>query len=240
MERTEGTQSRFPSTPSNPSIPSLHMINRLSLVLVALVAFSGCRGMKSEKTPIHPNTNMDFVERFEAQEANPLFADGAAMRQPVAGTVARGQLRTTDNAPFYYGRNGDGSLVSTVPVDVTEAMLERGRERYEIFCSVCHGIAGDGKGIIMEGNNGQGYGYVPAPSYHTETLRAQPDGYLYDVILNGINNMPSYGHELPPDDRWAVVAYIRALQLSQAAPESVLPEPERERLATSNPNSPIQ
>ncbi|MEO0556542.1 MAG: cytochrome c [Bacteroidota bacterium] len=213
---------------------------RLSVVLIALVAFSGCRGMKSEKTPIHPNLNMDFVERFEAQEANPLFADGAAMRQPVAGTVARGQLRTTDNAPFHFGRNADGSLVETVPVEVSAAMLERGRERYNIYCSMCHGIAGDGNGIIMVGNNGQGYGYVPAPTYHSETLRSQPDGYIYDVILNGVNNMPSYGQAMPPDDRWAVVAYIRALQLSQAAPESVLPDAELERLATSNPNSPIQ
>ena len=216
------------------------MHTRLSLALLAVVAFSGCRGMKSEAPPIHPNLNMDFVQRFEAQEANALFEDDAAMRQPVAGTVSRGNLRTTDNAPYYFGRGAGGELVSTVPVDVTSALIERGQERYEIFCSVCHGIAGDGKGIIMTGNNGQGYGYVPAPSYHTETLRERPDGYIYDVILNGVNNMPSYGHELPPADRWAVVAYVRALQLSQAAPEAAVPETERDRLATYNPNSPIQ
>ena len=216
------------------------MQTRLLLAVAAVAALSGCRGMKSEAPPIHPNLNMDFVQRFEAQEANPLFADDAAMRQPVAGTVARGNLRTTENAPFYYGRTAGGALVPSIPVDVTPALVARGQERYEIFCSVCHGLAGDGKGIIMTGNNGQGYGYVPAPSYHTETLRAQPDGYIYDVILNGVNNMPSYGHELPPADRWAVVAYVRALQLSQAAPEAAVPATERERLATYNPNSPIQ
>ena len=216
------------------------MTYRLPLALLVVAALSGCRGMKSEAPPIHPNLNMDYVQRFEAQEANPMFADDAAMRQPVAGTVARGNLRTTDNAPFYYGRTAGGELVPSIPVDVTPALVARGQERYEIFCSVCHGLAGDGKGIIMTGNNGQGYGYVPAPSYHTETLRARPDGYIYDVILNGVNNMPSYGHELPPADRWAVVAYVRALQLSQAAPEAAVPEAERERLATYNPNSPIQ
>ena len=216
------------------------MTHRLTLLVALAAAFGGCRGTTSEKPPIHPNLNMDFVQRFEAQEANPLFADDAAMRQPVAGTVARGQLRTTADAPFVYGRTADGALIETVPVDVTPALVARGRERYEIFCSVCHGLAGDGKGIIMTGNNGAGYGYVPAPSYHTETLRNQPDGYIYDVILNGVNNMPSYGHELPPSDRWAVVSYVRALQLSQAAPGDLVPETERQRLATYNPNSPIQ
>ena len=218
------------------------MTLRLSVLAFAAVALSlsGCRGAKSEAPPIHPNLNMDFVQRFEAQEANGLFADRAAMRPVVAGTVARGGLRTEANAPFVYGRTAGGALVDEIPVEVTPALLERGQERYQIYCTVCHGIAGDGRGILMVGNGGQGYGYVPAPSYHTETLRARPDGYIYDVILNGVNNMPSYGHELPPEDRWAVVAYVRALQLSQAAPEAAVPETERERLATYNPNSPIQ
>ena len=211
------------------------MTARLSALALAAVALAGCRGMTSEAPPIHPNLNMDYVQRFEAQEANPLFADGAAQRQPVAGTVARGQLRTDANAPFYYGRSADGAYVAETPIEVTPALMERGQERYDIFCTPCHGIAGDGRGIVAVGNGGEGYGFV-VPSYHTEALQAREDGYLYDVIANGINTMPSYGHEIAPADRWAIVAYVRALQRSQAAAPTDLPETERERLSTANPN----
>lgn len=212
------------------------MTSRLSLLaLVSVVALGGCRGMTSEAPPIHPNLNMDFVQRFEAQEANPLFADGAAMRQPVAGTVARGGLRTEGNAPFYYGRTGDGALVGEIPIEVTASLLMRGKERYEIYCTPCHGQAGDGRGIVAVGNGGQGYGFA-VPSYHTDALRAQPDGHIYDVIQNGINTMPSYGHEIAAADRWAIVSYVRALQRSQNATEADVPETERQRLQTANPN----
>ena len=211
------------------------MTHRLTLLAVIAVAFSGCRGTTSEDPPIHPNLNMDYVERFEAQEANPLFEDGAAMRQPVAGTVARGQLRTDDNAPFHFGRDASGAYVPDIPVEVSTSLLQRGQERYEIFCSVCHGLAGDGRGIIAAGNGGIGYGFV-VPSYHTDALRAREDGYLYDVIQNGINTMPSYGHEVAVADRWAIVAYIRALQRSQAATAADVPETERRRLEVANPN----
>ncbi|MAQ93212.1 quinol:cytochrome C oxidoreductase [Rubrivirga sp. SAORIC476] len=212
------------------------MTHRLSLLALTLaVALGGCRGMKSEKPPIHPNLNMDYVQRFEAQEANPLFEDGAAMRTPVAGTVARGQLKTTDNAPFEYGRTADGAYVADIPVPVTADLLERGQERYNIYCTVCHGYAGDGRGIVAVGNGGQGYGFA-VPSYHTDALRARPDGYIYDVIQNGVNTMPSYGHEIAPDDRWAVVAYIRALQRSQNASSADVPQAERDRLRNANDN----
>ena len=212
------------------------MTHRLSLLALTLaVALGGCRGMKSEKPPIHPNLNMDFVQRFEAQEANPLFEDGAAMRTPVAGTVARGQLKTTDNAPFEYGRTADGAYVADIPVPVTADLLERGQERYNIYCTVCHGYAGDGRGIVAVGNGGQGYGFA-VPSYHTDALRARPDGYIYDVIQNGVNTMPSYGHEIAPDDRWDVVAYIRALQRSQNASSADVPQAERDRLRNANDN----
>lgn len=207
----------------------------LALLVLAAGTASGCRGMKSGKPPIHPNLNMDFVQRMEAQEANAFFADNASQRQPVAGTVRRGQLQTTANAPFTYGRDASGTYVAEIPVEVTPALLQRGQERYGIYCSVCHGLAGNGRGIIAVGNGGQGYGFA-IPSYHTEGLTARPDGYIYDVILNGVNSMPSYGHEMPPSDRWAVVAYVRALQRSQNASPEDVPATERERLATYNPN----
>jgi len=211
------------------------MTRTLVLALLAAGALSGCRGMKSGKPPIHPNLNMDFQQRLEAQEPNAFFSDDASQREPVAGTVRRGQLRTTANAPFYYGRGGDGAYVAEIPVEVTPALLERGQSRFNIYCTPCHGIAGDGRGIVAVGNSGQGYGFA-VPSYHTEGLRERPDGYIYDVILNGVNTMPSYGHEMPPSDRWAVVAYVRALQRSQDASPEDVPPTERERLATYNPN----
>ena len=214
--------------------------SRLALLGLAALGLAGCRGMTSERPPIHPVLNMDFQERFEEQEANPFFADGAAMRPPVPGAVARGRLRTTANAPAELGRDAGGGFVASIPVPVTMAMLQRGQERYAIYCAVCHGDAGDGRGIVMTGNGGQGFGYTPAPTYHSDYLRGVPDGYLYEVITNGVRTMPSYAHQLPPADRWAVVAYVRALQRSQSAGLADIPEPERRRLATENPNIPPQ
>ena len=207
----------------------------LALALTGVVALAGCRGTNSSAPPIHPNLNMDFVERFEADEPNPFFADGASNREQVPGTVRRGALVTTANAPFVYGREASGALVARLPVEVTPAFVERGAERYNIYCAVCHGGAGDGRGIIATGKGGLGYGFA-IPSYHTDALRAQPDGHLYNVILNGINTMPSYGHQIAPADRWAIVAYVRALQRSQSAAPEDVPAADRARLATENPN----
>ncbi len=209
------------------------------VLLLAAGTLTGCRGMKSGEPPIHPNLNMDFMERMEAQEPNAFFADNASQRPPVPGTVRRGQLQTTANAPFYYGREASGALVAGIPIEVTPALLERGQERFGIYCTPCHGMAGDGRGIVAVGNGGLGYGFQ-VPSYHTETLRARPDGYIFDVITNGVNTMPSYGHEMLPVDRWAVVAYVRALEESQDAAPADIPAVERERLATANPNVSIQ
>ncbi len=211
-------------------------VRAVVLACAALIGLAGCRGTTSPSPPIHPNLNMDFQERFEEQEANPFFADEAAMRQPVPGTVARGRLRTTANAPMLMGRTAGGAYLDRIPVPVTLDLLQRGQQRYTIFCSTCHGIAGDGRGIVMTGNAGAGYGFTPAPTYHSDYLRGVQDGYLFEVITNGVRTMPSYAQQVPPADRWAIVAYVRALQRSQAASTADIPEPERLRLATENPN----
>lgn len=174
--------------------------------------------MESDEPPVHPNPNMDWQPRYEEQESNPLFADNKAMRTPPSGTVARGLLKA--DSRFYAGRTEAGEYVERAPVPVTRALLERGQERYDIYCTVCHGRAGDGNGIIMTGN----YGYTPASTYHSERLRNVTDGYLYDVIANGIRNMPGYAQQIPVSDRWAIVVYIRALQRSQNASEGDVPE----------------
>lgn len=173
--------------------------------------------METGIPPVHLNRNMDFQERFDPQEANTFFSDNRAMRPPVHGTVARGGLR--EDFTYHYGRTERGDFVEHIPVTVTRDFLVRGRERYAIFCTLCHGAVGDGQGIVTTG----GFGYVPAPSYHIDRLRLEPDGYFFDVITNGVRTMPGYGQLVPVADRWAIVSYIRALQRSQNATEEDVP-----------------
>lgn len=187
------------------------------LLLVGLV-LGGCRGRITEKPPVHINPNMDQQPRKEAQEVNNFFPDGRLMRPPVEGTVARG-LRKADLA-YYEGVDENGNWVEEMPVEMTRALLYRGQERYNIFCTPCHGKAGDGQGVVTTG----GYGYVPAPTYHQDRLREAPDGEIYSAIYNGVRTMPSYAHQIPVEDRWAIVAYIRALQASQYVTEAEMKE----------------
>ena len=196
------------------------------LMLVALL-LAGCRGTQSDNPPFHLNLDMDFQQKFGPQEANPFFEDNAAMRAPVPGTVARGELR--DSSALHRGRNDAGNYVEDIPIAVTRAVLERGQEQYNIQCSVCHGKTGAGNGIVMRGD----YGYTPAPSYHIDRLRNAPDGYMYDVIANGVRTMPAYGQKVPVLDRWAIVAYIRALQRSQNASPDELPASVKSRLGVA-------
>lgn len=192
----------------------------LVIALFGVLLLAGCRGTISEKPPIHINPNMDFQNRFDPQEANPFFADGRAMRSPVPGTVARGMLK--EDTSFYLGRTEGGAYVQTLPIAVTTEVIRRGQQRYNIYCAVCHGRSGDGQGVIMTG----GYGYTPAPTYHDDRLRGESDGYMYDVITNGVRNMPGYAQQIPVADRWAIVAYMRALQRSQHATEADIPASE--------------
>jgi hypothetical protein len=187
------------------------MMPRLSWAAVAamlLAAVAGCRGQTSRKTPIHLNPNMDQQERFDPQEPNPLFEDGRADRPEVPGTVYVGGLREDD--ALYRGRSGD-QFVDALPVKLDDRLMLRGQERYRIFCVPCHDGAGTGDGMIIR------RGMTPPPSLHDPRLRAMPLGQLYDVVANGVRTMPPYAAQIPPEDRWAIVAYVRALQLSGAA-----------------------
>ncbi len=190
----------------------------LFAAIIILLSLAGCRGEKFQSQPVHPNMNMDQQERFEAQEKNEFFTDNRAMRKPVEGTIARGNLK--DDKTLYQGINEDSSFVDEIPLDVTKSFIYRGKDRYEVFCTPCHGIKGDGNGIVMTNN----YGYVPAPSFHIDRLRDQSDGYFYSTIANGIRNMPSYASQIPVKDRWAIVAYLRALQKSQNVSEDEIQE----------------
>jgi len=202
-------------------------IRFLTILFAGAIALGGCRHTSSEKPPVHISPNMDFQQRFDPQEAisKDMFADGRAMRPPVAGTVARGFLR--EDSRFYFGREANGELVASAPIAVTTEVVNRGRDRYDIFCAPCHGLAGDGLGPVMTGK----YGFVPAPSYHTDVMRSNTDGHYYEVITNGIRTMMGYGQQIPVADRWAIVTYIRALQLGQSATSADVPESEMARIA---------
>lgn len=193
---------------------NIHLHTIVAVTLAILL--SSCRGEPFKKPPIHPNLNMDQQKRMEAQEKNDFFADNRVNRQPVDGTVPRGHLKADDQ--YYRGKTADGSFVEDNPVEITKSFLYRGKEQYRIYCEPCHGGTGAGNGIIMTG----GYGYVPAPSYHIDRIREMPDGQLYDAIANGVRNMPSYATQVEVKDRWAIVSYIRALQLSQNASEDLI------------------
>jgi mono/diheme cytochrome c family protein len=165
--------------------------------------------------------NMREQPRYKPLAYSGFFADARAARQPVDGTVARGQLR--QDAQFYTGKV-NGAPVQKTPVPVTAELLKRGQERYDIYCSPCHGRVGDGQGMVVQ------RGFQPPPSYHVERLVESPDGHFFDVITNGFGVMASYASRVAPADRWAITAYIRALQLSQAATMSDVPAGERDKL----------
>ena len=152
---------------------------------------------------------MDRQQKYLPQSESKFFVDGMTMRKPVAGTVARGELHE-DNA-YWRGRDDIDSVIAKIPIPVTMQLIERGQQRFNIYCSPCHGRTGDGRGIVVQ------RGLLPPPSFHDERLRKVGDGHIFDVISNGIRNMPSYRAQIPVDDRWAIVSYFRALQRSQNA-----------------------
>jgi mono/diheme cytochrome c family protein len=180
------------------------------LLLLALPLLAACENMQDQP-------------RYDPLEASTFFPDGRSARPLVPGTVPRGAI---DEEPaFYTGVADDDSLLDENPLPITLELLERGRERYDIYCAPCHGIDGYGSGMIVQ----RGF---PAPqSFHIDRLRQAPDGYYFHAITNGFGRMYAYDYRIKTQDRWAVIAYIRALQLSQFAeeqdvPPEVLPELE--------------
>ncbi|MBD3299206.1 MAG: c-type cytochrome [candidate division Zixibacteria bacterium] len=144
------------------------------------------------------------------------------MRTPPAGTVPRGALIM--DSVFMTGLDADSVPVAEIPDEITMPLLERGQERFDIYCSPCHGRTGDGRGIMVN------RGYVPPPTYHSDRLRDVSDGHIFNVITYGIRNMKGYKHQIPPDDRWAIIAYMRALQRSQNATLDDVPQEKRSQL----------
>jgi len=173
-----------------------------SLGLLAVLVLAGCRQDMHDQPRFKPLAKSDF------------YADLRSARAPVEGTVARGQLH--EDAYFYTGKIGNNPG-DYLPFPVTTEVLARGRQRFNIYCAPCHSRLGDGNGMIVQ------RGYRHPPSYHIDRLRKAPLGYFFDVMTNGFGAMPDYASQIPPRDRWCIVAYIRALQLSQNAAAADIP-----------------
>jgi len=174
------------------------------------------------------HTDMWVQPKIRPQHESSFFADGSSARPLVEGTVARDHLR--EDEAFFTGRQ-NGKLVTEIPIKVTKDFLLRGQERFKIYCTPCHGQLGDGQGMIAR----RGFTLRrPIASYHNDRLRKMPIGHFFEVMTNGFGAMYSYASRVEPQDRWAIAAYIRALQLSQNARTTDLNAIERDQL-TKNP-----
>lgn len=184
----------------------------LAVLCLAAGLFAGCRGGVSEDPPLHLVPDMDNQANKRAQSLSPVFADGRAARRPVEHTVARGHLRT-DTARFE-GKDESGQLIPRIPFEVTEATLARGEERFNIFCAPCHDQTGSGLGMIprrLEGTADQA-AFSNIPSFTLPRLADAYDGELFQTISHGKGRMPGYATQVPADDRWAIIAWVRVLQ----------------------------
>lgn len=174
-----------------------------------MVVLGGCR------------QDMHDQPKIEPYEKSPFFSDGQGMRQPVDGTVARGHLN--EDVAYMTGMEGT-TFVADFPMPVDRAVLDRGRSRFNIYCTPCHDRVGTGRGMIVQ------RGYKQPQTFHSDRVRSMPPGYFVNAMTNGFGVMPSYAHQVPIADRWAIAAYIRALQLSQHASLDDVPTSERKNL----------
>jgi mono/diheme cytochrome c family protein len=184
------------------------------IAVAALAGLTGCRGQTSKDSPIVGIRGMYDQPRYDMQSKVSFFADHRSMRLPVENTVSREEILDPSIAE---GRlQDDSGYVLTIPRPVVEqrggleALETRGQERFNIYCTPCHDKTGSGKGMAVK------HGMMPPPSFHQDRIRHMPDGQMFATISNGIRNMPAYGISVPIADRWAIVSYVRALQLSQA------------------------
>ncbi len=178
--------------------------------LLLVLPLAGCR------------QNMHNQAKAKTYRESDFFADGVEARPLPAHAVARGELR--EDAVFYTGLSEAGDLATTPPMPVTRELLVRGRERFDVFCSPCHGRLGDGRGMIVQ------RGFKQPVSFQDERLRNSPLGYFVNNMTEGFGQMPSYAAQIPPEDRWAIASYIRVLQYAESAQVADLSAEERQRL----------
>jgi len=199
---------------SEPQAAKSYRISGAALALSVLL-LAGCRQDMHDQPKYVPLRPSDF------------FADGRSARPIPEGTVSRGNLK--EDTLYYTGKGADGKPSNQFPMPVTKELILRGEQRYNIYCTPCHDRTGNGNGMIVR------RGYRRPPTYHSDRMREQPNGYYYDVITNGFGAMPDYAAQIQPQDRWAIVAYIRALQLSQQASINDVPAEARGQLTAPAP-----
>lgn len=194
----------------------MRKVTALLLCVVAAASVAACRDEVFEDSPIEPIRDMRRQERYNPQAYSPFFQDHRTMRDPVEGTVAREGYE--ENEQITTGRLEDGSgYVLEIPSEAIQRsggmpqMQKRGQERFNIYCAPCHDKSGQGKGTVTQVPNS----FPPLPKFTDARLRQLPDGQVFATISNGRGNMPGYAAQIPAQDRWAIVAYVRALQLSQ-------------------------
>lgn len=180
------------------------------LLLLVLPWINGC------------DQDMANQPKYEPLELSTLFTDFRSARQPVPGTVARGELR--EDTWLYKGVSASGDPVESFPMKISQDVIEEGQINFNIYCSPCHGLTGYGDGMIVQ------RGFMAPPSYHTEQLRQMSPGHIFQVITNGLGGMPAYDNQIPAKLRWAIVAYVQALQKSQNVPFDELPPEVQRRL----------
>lgn len=222
-----------------------------ALVAALVVAVAGFRGQKSQKAPIEIFPDMDHQPKVKAQVPSQFFADGRGNREPVPGTVPLGyamplhkpidgstgesqspykQVKFSSGVSYFDTGKMDNKWGTGIPFEATPELIARGQERYAISCQVCHGATGAGNGIAGK------YGLVAIANLHQTRIREMADGEIFNTITHGKNTMMGYGDRIQVQDRWAIVAYIRALQLSQGgATVNDLPPAERAKLEAQNP-----
>jgi len=186
-----------------------------SLAVLAMLTAAACR------------QDMHDQPKYIALRPSDFFTDGRSARPIPAGTVPRGHLN--GDTALYTGKASDGSFLNTFPFPVTKQVLVRGQQRYNIYCAPCHDRTGSGLGMIVR------RGFRRPPSYHIDRLRQVPNGYLFDVISSGFGAMPDFSAEIQPADRWAIVGYMRALQLAQKANVEDVPAEARAQFGPGGP-----
>jgi mono/diheme cytochrome c family protein len=182
----------------------------VSAIALAIFALAGCR------------QDMQDQPKFIPLRPSNFFDDGRSERPLIEGTVARGHLN--DDAVLYTGMGPDGKPVDAFPFPVTKEAMERGQQRYDVYCAPCHDRTGHGDGMIVR------RGYKQPPSYYSDQVRQLANGFIFDVITRGFGAMPDYAAQIPPRDRWAIVAYVRALEASETATLNDVPPGERAKL----------
>lgn len=206
-----------------PKLPKVVLLLSILAVVISFVPHAiwiKSRFSRTDLPRVHPVPDMDNQLKYKAQKESTLFADGQTFRQPVAGTVAQGELR--DDAHLYTGKIGDAYATyfpAAIPVDAN--LMARGRERFNIYCTPCHGYLGDGDGAVTRRAAKARQPWVRPTNMRDAAIVEKADGYLFDVITRGVRNMSGYAAQIPANDRWAIVAYVRALQATQTTFDNV-------------------